>query len=47
MQLVVHNHYFYLMNEIGALVNNINRFITLDEAEVDLLTKHLRVVRRR
>lgn len=33
------------MNEIDSLVNNINRFITLDESEIDILSSHIKVVR--
>ncbi|WP_130734008.1 Crp/Fnr family transcriptional regulator [Flavobacterium sp. J27] len=33
------------MNEINSIVNNINRFVTLDKSEIDVLSSHLKIVR--
>lgn len=33
------------MNEIDSIIKNINRFVTLNESEIDVLTSHLKVVR--
>lgn len=33
------------MNEVDSLIKNINRFIELDESEINVLSSHLKVVR--
>lgn len=33
------------MKEIDSIVKNINRFVTLDESDIDVLTSHIKVVR--
>jgi CRP-like cAMP-binding protein len=33
------------MNDFDAIANNISRFVTLDNADIDVLTSHLKIVR--
>lgn len=33
------------MNEIESIISNINRFVTLDKSEIDVLASHLKIVR--
>jgi len=33
------------MNDFNSIVNNINRFVTLEESEINVFTSHLKIVR--